>query len=87
MCIVNERDGGESIGLSAAERLVTEMHTADQKSDGFRYPTGVDCSSFLFGDKGIDLPNLREVMQGLVNFFECIDLEFSRQDDTASEER
>lgn len=87
MCIVNERNGGESIGLSAAEKLVTEMHAADQKSDGFRYPTDVNGASFLFGDKGIDLPNLREAVQGLVNFFECIDLEFSRQDDTASEER
>jgi hypothetical protein len=85
MCIVNERNGGKSIGLVAAAKLVTEMHEADQKSDGFRFPTGVDGSSFLFGDKGIDLGNLRVVMQGLVNFFECFDLEFSHQDGTAVE--
>ena len=85
MCIVNERGGGESIGLRAAEKLVAEMHEADQKSDGFRFPTDRDGGPFVFGDRGIDLANLREVMQGLVNFFECVLEEFSHQDEIAAD--
>ena len=83
--IVNERSGSESVGLGAAQQLVAEMHKADQKSDGFRYPADLNGAPFSFGDRGLDLANLREVMQGLVNFFECVYLEFSRQDDLSSE--
>lgn len=84
MCIANERRRSESIGLSAAQKLVAEMHEADQKSDGFRYPTDRADSPFAFGDQGIDLENVREVMQGLANFFECAYLDFSHQDDIAA---
>jgi hypothetical protein len=73
-----------TIGLTAANALVAQMNDADKKSDGFRFPTNVAGSSFAFGDRGIDLDNLREVMSGLGNFFECAYLDFSHQDDTAS---
>ncbi|MDB5352828.1 MAG: hypothetical protein JWN86_4075 [Planctomycetota bacterium] len=86
-CIVNERGGSESIGLNAAQKLVAEMHEADQQSDGFRFPTTRDNEPFAFGDRGIDLENLRRVMQGLDNFFECAYEYFSIQDDFASEAR
>ena len=81
MCIVNERASSESLGLSAVQKLVAEMHGADQKSDGFRFATDRDDSSFIFGDRGIDLANLRDVMQGLENFFECVYLDFSARED------
>ena len=68
------------------QKLVAEMHEADQKSDSFRFPTGRDGSPFVFGDRGIDLDNVREVMQGLENFFECVYSDFSHQDDRASED-
>lgn len=87
MCIVNERASSESLGLSAAQKLVAEMHEADQKSDGFRFPTGRDGSPFVFGDRGIDLDNVRKVMQGLENFFECVYLDLSRQDERDSEDK
>ena len=85
MCIANERGRSESIGLSAAQKLVAEMHAADQKSDAFRFPTDRSDSPFAFGDRGIDLANVREVMQGLANFFKCVYLDFSHQDDITSE--
>ena len=87
MRIVNERASSESLGLSAVQKLVADMHEADQKSDGFRFPTGRDGSPFVFGDRGIDLDNVREVMQGLVNFFECVYLDFSHQDARAPDDR
>jgi len=83
MCIANERGRSESRGLNAAQKLVAEMHEADQKSDGFRYPSDRADSQFVFGDRGIDLENVRVVMQGLANFFECAYLDFSHQDDIA----
>ena len=85
MLIVDERGGNEWLGLDTAEKLVTEVHQADHKADGFRFPTGTDGAPFAFGDRGIDLANLREVMQGLGNFLECAYLEFAHQDDLASD--
>lgn len=81
MCIVNERDNSKTDGLSVVQRLVAEMHETDQKSDGFRFPTDSNDLPFAFGDRGIDLANVREVMQGATNFFECAYLHFSHQDD------
>ena len=79
--IVNERGRTGSIGLSESQGLVHEMDRADKKSDGFRYPTNIDGAPFIFSDRGIDLANVREVMQGLENFFECVYLDFVHQDD------
>jgi hypothetical protein len=83
MSIIDDRDSNEWIGLDTVQRVVAEMHDADQKSDGFRFPTGTDGTPFAFGDRGIDLSNVREVMQGLENFFECTYLELDNQDDVA----
>jgi len=85
MVIADERGSSDSIGLSTVQELVMEMHQADRNADGFRFPTGIDGTPFLFGDRGIDLNNIREVMQGLQNFFECTYLEFSRQDELAAQ--
>jgi HEPN domain-containing protein len=83
--IAIERNRGETIGLIAAQSLVTEMHDADRRSDGFRYPADMGGAPFLFGDRGIDLENLRLVMHGLINFLECANIDFSHQDSVASD--
>lgn len=66
--------------VDAAERLIMEMHDADQRSDGFRYPTDRTQAPFPFGDRGIDLENLQEVMTGLANFFECAEMALEHAD-------
>jgi hypothetical protein len=78
-CIVNESASSEWLGLNAVAKLVAEMHDADRQSDGFRFPTDPRALPFKFGDRGIELDNLREVMCGLENFFECVYLELSHQ--------
>ena len=78
--VVRARGRQETIGLGAACALVRELHAADGKSDGFRFATEVDGAPFAFGDRGIDLANLREVMRGLQNFFECAHLDFEHKD-------
>lgn len=85
MCIVNERGRGESVDLNTVEKLVMEMHNADQKSDGFRFPTNIEGGQFHFGNRSINLVTVCEVMQGLQNFFECVYLDFAHQDDVTSE--
>lgn len=82
--VVRSRDRQETIGLSAARSLVKEMHVADERSDGFRFPADNKGVPFSFGDRGVDLANLREVMRGLQNFFECAHLDFEHQDDARS---
>ena len=77
VCVANEMGGCESIGFNEAQKLVDELHDADQKSDGFRFPADKRGEPFFSGDKGIDLNNMREVMQGLENFFECFYLDWS----------
>lgn len=76
MCIANERRATDLEGLAAAQRLVSEFQNADERSDGFRFPTDYKNAPFEFGDKSIDMDNLRRVMQALANFFECVDLTF-----------
>ena len=53
--IAKERRTEDSMGVSAVQKLVMEMHNADQMSDGFRFPTDKSNSPFTFGDQSIDL--------------------------------
>lgn len=80
LCIADERGASEVTQLNTVQKLIYEMDVADKKSDGFRFPTASDGKPFLFGDRGIDLSNLREVMRGLLNFLECVHLDFMHQD-------
>jgi hypothetical protein len=84
MQIFGDRGREETLGLGAAKALILEMDEADSRSDGFRFPVNPRGQPFEFGDQGIDLANLEEVMAGLSNFFECAYLDFSHQDDAAS---
>jgi len=60
----------EPDGLAATGALIAEMAAADQRSDGFRYPTDTAGRTFSFAGP-IDLANLKIVMQRLETFFEC----------------
>jgi hypothetical protein len=79
--ITTEHEIGNSIELLAAGKVVTELHDADERSDGFRFPSDGKGNAFPFGDKEVDLDNLREVMQGVGNFFECTYMAISYQHD------
>lgn len=79
--LVNERGQEQADGLAAVEKLVLEMHEADQRSDAFRFSTDASGAPFAFGDRRLDLERLAETMQGLQNFFECCYLVFWEQDE------
>jgi hypothetical protein len=69
--LTEDLGGAEAFGFEATAALVKEMNDADKKSDGFRFATDSKGAPFTFGDRGIDLRRLREVMGALENFFEC----------------
>jgi len=84
MLIARDRGCGDSIGITAAGSLVGELHAADERSDGFRYPVDGKGGPFAFSDRYIDVENLLDVMIGLTNFLECAAMQFSHQDDIAA---
>jgi hypothetical protein len=61
----------ESIGIDAAEQLILELHQADARSDGFRFPTTRDGTEFEHGFQRIDLANLAKTISKLENFLDC----------------
>lgn len=72
-------------GLEAVAVIVAELHDADGRSDGFRYPTDTRNLPFKFGDKGVDLENLLDVMNGVANFFDCAHTALAHEEDVAAE--
>lgn len=78
--LVDERDHANTDGLEVVEKLIAEMHDADQRSDAFRFATDSRGNPFDFSDRRLDVVRIRETMQGLQNFFECCYLSFSEQD-------
>lgn len=79
--IVRARGRDDEDGVAVVGELVLEMHEADRKSDGFRYPTDRKEAPFRFGDRGIDLENIHDVMKGLANFFDAVHTAFAHEDD------
>lgn len=81
----------EAFGLDPSEIViasvgacVAEFASIDAGSTAFRYVQ--DLSSDAYGGKGINLVHLHDTMNGIENFFECSDLEFTHQADIAEEE-
>jgi HEPN domain-containing protein len=84
MRVSRDRGFGDSMGITAAEALILELHAADERSDGFRYPVDGKGHPFASSDRRIDVDNLLDVMTGLTSFLECAAMELSHQDDTTS---
>ena len=79
--LADDRDHANTDGLETVEKMITEMHEADQRSDAFRFATDSSGESFDFSNRRLDVAQLCECMQALQNFFECCYLSFSEQDD------
>jgi len=79
--LLKEREQEQADGLAAVQKLMMEMHEADQRSDTFRFSTDSSGAGFAFGDRRLDLERLADTMQGLQNFFECCYLVLWEQDE------
>jgi hypothetical protein len=58
---------------STVEKLIKQFHRLDTRAEAFRYPVKKDGTLIRLPNVAIDLINLREVMEGLKNFFSGAD--------------
>lgn len=72
-------DMSDDSNIEAVQSLVIEMHTADKKSDGFRYPADHGDTPFNLWPTSINLDNLQNTMLNLDDFFESIYFGLSNQ--------
>jgi hypothetical protein len=64
---------GDNDALNAVEEIVTEFDSIDPGALSFRYSTTKKGQVVDLPDFAIDLDNLREVMEGVNNFFIGVD--------------
>ena len=64
---------GENDALQAVEKLVKEFHDLDHGSFSFRYSTDKKGMVIYLPNESIDLFNIKDVMEGVTNFFDGVD--------------
>jgi hypothetical protein len=62
-----------AVGTSTVEKLLKEFHELDTRAEAFRYPVRKDGTFIHLPNVAIDLIDLRDVMEGLENFFSGAD--------------
>ena len=71
---------GDKDALVAVEKIAMEFAKIDPGSFTFRYPQDRKGNQIAIDMESIDLEQLRGVMAGVGNFFECVELEFDSRD-------
>jgi hypothetical protein len=69
----------------AVGECIDEFVTLDANSTAFRYARNQRGDTPVLPSGGLDLVRLHDVMNGLENFFECADLDFTHKADLAAE--
>jgi hypothetical protein len=69
----------------AVGKCIDELVAVDASSTVFRYARSVRGDIPALPNDGLDLVRLHDVMNGIENFFECSDLDFSHKADLAAE--
>ena len=64
---------GEDEALRAVEKVIKEFHDLDQGSFSFRYSTDKKGMVIPLPNVSIDLSNIKDVMEGVTNFFDGAD--------------
>ena len=70
----------------AVGECINEFAAVDASSTVFRYARDVRGDTPVLPSDGLDLVRLHDVMNGIENFFECADLDFTHKQDMANEE-
>jgi hypothetical protein len=78
--------GDDCSDAVAVGRCIDEFSTVDASSTAFRYACNLDGSTPTLPSDGLDLVRLHDVMNGIENFFECADLDFSHKAELAAED-
>jgi hypothetical protein len=71
--IVEFSGDGPDEAVEVVEKIVLEFHQLDPSSFAFRYSTNKKGALVDLPDIPIDLENIRDVMEGVNNFFEGLD--------------
>jgi len=69
----------------AVGKCIDELVAVDASSTVFRYARNVRGDTPVLPSDGLDLVRLHDVMDGIENFFECSDLDFSHKADLSAE--
>jgi len=75
----------DSIVEPAVAACIDELASVDPSSFSFRYARTKKGELINLSENGIDLISLHDVMNGIENFFECADADFSHKKDSAFE--
>ena len=70
---------GDSDGLATVAACIHELAEVDSGSFSFRYARTKKGEPITLPKDGFDLITLHDVMNGIENFFECADLDFSEK--------
>jgi len=66
-------DEGAAISTSTVEKLIKQFHDLDARTEAFRYPEKKDGTLIDLPSEPFDLIGLRDVIEGLDNFFSGAD--------------
>lgn len=82
--ILEQGSDGENEVLGVIEQIVKEFHDLDQGSFSFRYSTDKKGMVIPLPDVPVDLANIKDVMTGVVYFFDGVDAQLDYNRDSSS---
>jgi hypothetical protein len=65
--------------VTSVTKCIEELAKIDPNSTAFRYASNLDGRSPDLPSHGLNLMSLHDVMNGIENFFECADLDFTHK--------
>lgn len=83
--ITEDASDSEIEELKIVEEYIKQFHEFDLKSDMFRYPINNDLELFFKHENRLNLPNLKDRMNELYNFFSGVDAKLSAIQDYKNE--
>lgn len=73
------------VAALAVGACIAEFDSVDTNSTAFRYAKTLNGDTPVLPRNGLDLVRLHDVMNGIENFFECADLDFTHKANLAAE--
>ena len=65
--------GSEDEAISVVEQVIKEFHDLDKSGQAFRYANDLRGDIFRLPYRRIDIQNIKDVMEGISNFFSGVD--------------
>ena len=65
--------GSEDEAISVVQQVIKDFHDLDKSAQAFRYAEDLRGDIFDLPDRMIDIQNIKDVMEGVSNFFSAVD--------------